>query len=126
MDTGPMLLQRRVRHRARRHDRIALEPRLAALGAELLLKTLDGLASGTVRPVAQDEGAATMAPLIRKSEGLVDFGETAGTIHNRLRGFSPWPGAQFTHEGRILKIIEAPAGRGGNRSRAGDDPGPLS
>jgi methionyl-tRNA formyltransferase len=106
MDTGPMLLQAECPINS--DDTTAsLEPRLAALGAELLLKTLDGLASGTVRPVAQDEGAATMAPLIRKSEGLVDFGETAGTIHNRLRGFSPWPGAQFTHEGRILKIIEA-------------------
>lgn len=106
MDTGPMLLQTECPI-GPEDTTVSLEPRLAAMGAELLLKTLDGLVQGTVHPIAQDASAATMAPLIRKSEGLVDFANTAATIHNRLRGFSPWPGAQFTHAGRVIKIVEA-------------------
>lgn len=106
MDTGPILLQREC---AITPDdtHLTLEPRLAALGAELLVETLDGLVKGLVKPRAQDEANATKAPMIRKGDGLVDFSRTAAEISDRLRGFSPWPGLQFFDQGRSIKILAA-------------------
>jgi methionyl-tRNA formyltransferase len=106
MDTGPILLQRECAIEP--DDTTAtLEPRLAALGASLLLETLDSLAKGTLKPTPQDDRQSTKAPLIRKSEGFVDFGLDAAEIVNRLRGFSPWPGIQFAHGGRSIKLLGA-------------------
>jgi methionyl-tRNA formyltransferase len=108
MDTGPILMQRECAIGP--DDTTAtLEPRLSALGARLLLETLDGLANGSILPSPQEEERASKAPLIRKSEGLVEFTRPAAEIANRLRGFSPWPGAQFAHEGRSIKILSAQA-----------------
>jgi methionyl-tRNA formyltransferase len=106
MDTGPILLQRECVI-APDDTHITLEPRLADLGAELLIETLDGLVKGFVKPRAQDEAAATKAPMIRKSDGLIDFARTAEEISDRLRGFSPWPGLQFSDQGRSIKILAA-------------------
>ena len=108
MDTGPILLQRECAI-APDDTHTTLEPRLATLGAELLVETLDGLVKGFVKPRAQDEAAATKAPMIRKSDGLVDFARTAAEISDRLRGFSPWPGLQFSDQGRFIKILAAAA-----------------
>ena len=104
MDTGPILLQREC---VIETDDTAetLEPRLAVLGAGLLVDTLSALGAGTLSPRAQDESVATKAPLIRKSDGLVSFEQPATQIANRLRGFHPWPGLQFTHSGRSIKIL---------------------
>lgn len=108
MDTGPILLQKDCPIEP--EDTTAtLEPKLAALGATLLVETLDHLARGSLTPQAQDENAATRAPLIRKTDGIVDFGRSAFEIANRLRGFSPWPGLQFAHAGRSIKIVSAKA-----------------
>ena len=106
MDTGPILLQEECVIEPDDTTAI-LEPRLAAMGARLLVNTLDGLTKGTVSPKAQDGRLATKAPLIRKGDGTVDFHESAVEIANRLRGFSPWPGIHFLHEGRSIKILEA-------------------
>lgn len=108
MDTGPILLQRECAI-GPEDTHLTLEPRLAVLGAELLVETLEGLVKGLVKPRAQDETAATRAPMIRKSDGLVDFARTAGEIFDRLRGFSPWPGLQFSDQGRSIKILAATA-----------------
>lgn len=106
MDTGPILLQEECAIEP--GDTTAtLEPRLAAMGAGLLVLTLEELAQGRLVPRVQDEAAATKAPLIRKSDGVVDFERSAAQIANRLRGFSPWPGLQFLHEGRWIKILSA-------------------
>lgn len=106
MDTGPILLQEECGIGP--DDTTAtLEPRLAAMGAGLLIETLDGLSRGVVTPKAQEESLATKAPLIRKGDGAIDFTEEAAAIANRLRGFSPWPGVQFLHLGRSIKILEA-------------------
>ncbi len=109
MDTGPILLQKECAIEP--DDTTAtLEPRLAALGSSLLIETLDGLAKGTLIPRAQDESLATRAPLIRKADGHIEFHRTAVEIATRLRGFSPWPGVQFLHLGRPIKILAAAAG----------------
>lgn len=108
MDTGPILLREECAIEP--GDTTAtLEPRLAALGADLLIRTLDGLLRGTIAPQAQDESLATKAPLITKGDGAVDFQRNAAEIVNRLRGFSPWPGVQFLHGGRSIKILDAAA-----------------
>jgi methionyl-tRNA formyltransferase len=95
MDTGAMLLQERV---AIRPDDTAgtLAPRLAEVGGRLLVETLRQLKAGALRPQPQDHSLATMAPLLKKEDGLVDWTLPAGDIANRVRGLSPWPGA-FTY-----------------------------
>lgn len=118
MDTGPMFLQRECAI-ASKDTTATLEPILAALGADLLIETLTGLEAKTMIAQAQDHSQATMAPLIRKTDGLVEFTRGASEIANRLRGFSPWPGVQFVHEGRTIKLLLASPCPEATRSRPG-------
>jgi methionyl-tRNA formyltransferase len=92
MDTGDMLLQETVEIRA---DDTAgtLAPRLAEVGGRLLVETLRRLEAGTLTPQPQDDAQATMAPLLKKEDGVVDWTFPAAEIANRVRGLSPWPGA---------------------------------
>jgi methionyl-tRNA formyltransferase len=106
LDTGDILLQEELAI-APDDTAITLTPRLAELGAGLLVKTLRGLEQGTVRPVAQDHSRATLAPILKKEDGQIDFRRTAAEIHNRLRGFQPWPGATARFRSKNLKIVGA-------------------
>jgi methionyl-tRNA formyltransferase len=81
-----------------------LSPRLAAAGADLLLKTLDGLAQKTLVPVPQDAAWATWAPILKKEDGRIDWTLPAKTIHNLIRGLQPWPGAHTTFRGQSLHL----------------------
>ncbi len=84
-----------------------LEPKLAQVGAEMLVGVLDGFRAGTVRAIPQDESQATFARKLTKEDGRVDWSLPAEGIRNRLRGFSPWPGAYTTMpDGARLKIHE--------------------
>jgi methionyl-tRNA formyltransferase len=104
LDTGPLLLSRSLAI-GPEETAAELEPRLARLGAEVLLETVRGLEQGTITPVAQDAERATLAPLLRKEDGRVDWTRPAAESACRARGFFPWPGAFATHEGRILKLL---------------------
>ena len=84
-----------------------LAPTLAADGAALLIDTLDGLRAGTLKPRPQDDGKATLAPILKKEDGRIDFRLTAQEICNRLRGFQPWPGAFTTFRSKNLHIWSA-------------------
>jgi methionyl-tRNA formyltransferase len=108
LDTGPTL---RARSTAIGPDETApeLEARLARLGAALLLETIDGLVAGTVQPQPQDHARATLAPIIQKEDGRIDWHQPASAIECRVRGFHPWPGTTAQHEGRSLKILRAKA-----------------
>jgi len=108
MDTGPVLRQR-IWPIGPLDTTATLEPVLAALGASLLVETLEDLSKGTVEPKPQNEKEASKAPLIRKTDGLVDFTVSAPEIANRLRGFSPWPGVHFRLAGRAIRVHEADA-----------------
>jgi methionyl-tRNA formyltransferase len=108
LDTGDMLLKRQI-DIARDDTAVTLSPRLAELGADLLVETLTELRKGILDPVPQDDSLATLAPLLKKEDGLVDFSRTAREIHNRLRGFQPWPGAYTHFRGKNLKIVVARA-----------------
>ncbi len=81
-----------------------LSPRLAAAGADLLLQTLDGLAKGTIKPVPQDGALATLAPILKKDDGRIDWTLPAKTIHNLIRGLQPWPGAFTLFRGQSLHL----------------------
>jgi len=106
LDTGDILLRREMAVRPE-DTSVTLSPRLAEIGAELLIETLRGLEQGTVRRIPQDSALASLAPILKKEDGLIDFRRTATEIHNRLRGFQPWPGAHTLFRGKGLKITAA-------------------
>ncbi len=108
LDTGPTLLQQRLAI-GPEETAAALEPRLARLGADLLLATVRGLADGTLEARPQDHAQATLAPLLRKEDGRVDWSQPAPAVACRARGFFPWPGAFTFHEARLLKLIHVRA-----------------
>jgi methionyl-tRNA formyltransferase len=112
LDTGPMLLTRRLPIGAE-ETASDLEPRLARLGAEVLLETVQGLSAGTIQPVPQDASQATLAPLLKKEDGLLDWSRPAPELADRVRGFHPWPGAYTTLAGRVLKVLKASPLAGG-------------
>lgn len=119
LDTGDILLKRPM-DIGPEDTAVTLAPRLAELGAELLVETLEKLQQGTVTPVPQDDSLATLAPILKKEDGLVDFCRSAQQIHNRLRGFQPWPGAYTHFRGKNLKIVSARV------AENADDPPQLS
>ncbi len=106
MDAGPILLQRGIALTAD-ETTASLQEKLVPLGADLLLETLAGIADGTVTPKAQEEAAATYAPMIKKEDGLIDWSLPAAAIERRVRGFAPWPTAYTYFDGALLKIHRA-------------------
>ncbi len=108
LDTGDILLQKEIPITP---DDTAetLAPRMAAVGAELMIETLSRLQAGTIHPQPQDHAKATLAPILKKEDGLIDFHRTAQEVVNRLRGFQPWPGAYTSFRGKNLHIWAARA-----------------
>jgi methionyl-tRNA formyltransferase len=103
MDTGDMLLRREIPIGP---DETAedLFLRLAALGAPLMVETLEGLEADTIMPQKQDGSMATHAPMLTRDEGRIDPVHSAQSIYDRWRGFQPWPGAWTTVQGRKLTL----------------------
>ena len=103
LDTGDILLKWETDIGP---DETALElsPRLARAGAGLLIQTLAGLGEGTIQPVPQDNSQATLAPILKKEDGLIDWSWPARKIFNRARGFLPWPGAYTYFRGQMFHI----------------------
>lgn len=81
-----------------------LSARLATAGADLLVQTLAELCAGGIHPEPQDNGRATYAPIIGKEDGRIDWRHPAQRIHNLIRGFQPWPGAQTSFRGQSLHL----------------------
>ena len=106
LDTGDILLQKELPIQAK-DTSLTYAPPLAELGADLLIETLRGLEAKTIIPIPQDHSQATLAPILKKEDGLINFNRTAAEIHNRLRGFQPWPGAYTHFRGKSLKFITA-------------------
>ena len=102
LDTGPILMQQAL---IIRPDQTALDlfDEMAIGGAPLVVETLERLAHGTITPRTQNHAGASLAPLLQREDGRMDFAEhTATEIRNRWRGFQPWPGAFTTLEGKKL------------------------
>jgi len=108
LDTGDILLQKELSIQAGDTSE-SLAPPLAALGADLLVETLRGLQAGTIHPREQDDSQSSLAPILKKEDGLIDFHRSASEILNRLRGFQPWPGAYTRFRGKHLQILKAQA-----------------
>jgi methionyl-tRNA formyltransferase len=106
LDTGDILLQREFPI-APDDTAETLAPRLASIGADLVVETLRGLQAGPIHPRPQDNSRATLAPILKKEDGLVDFSRSASEILNRMRGFQPWPGAYTHFRGKNLQILHA-------------------
>lgn len=108
MDTGDILLQRSTPIEP--DDTAAtLEARLARIGAELLREGLEALARGPLPRTPQDASRATLAPMLRKEDGRIDWSRPAAELARLVRAMNPWPSAHTTHAGRLLKIHRAQA-----------------
>jgi methionyl-tRNA formyltransferase len=106
LDTGDILLQQDLPI-APNDTAETLAPRLASIGANLVVETLRRLQAGFVDPRPQDTSQASLAPILKKEDGLVDFSRSAADIFNRIRGFQPWPGAHTKFRGKTLQIVKA-------------------
>jgi methionyl-tRNA formyltransferase len=124
LDTGPLLLAEATPIGAEETAE-ALESRLAALGGELLVRTLKGLEEGAIVPRPQDPARASLAPLIKKEDGLMDWRLPAPALARRVLGFHAWPGAHTCLRGRGLRVlraqVDAGSGTPGTLLRAGRD-----
>ena len=111
LDTGDMLMKWETEIGAE-ENALELGGRLAIAGAELLVQTL----RENPRAEAQNNAEATLAPILKKEDGLIDWGWTAGKIFNRARGFLPWPGAYTSFRGERFNLWKCrPGGVQGNR-----------
>jgi methionyl-tRNA formyltransferase len=113
LDTGPILLQQILPIDAGQTAADLFEI-LANKGAPLVVETLTGLEDGSIQPKPQDHSRATLAPLIDREDGRMDFAvRTARELWNRWRGFQPWPGAFTALQGKKLivhrlAVVDAP------------------
>jgi methionyl-tRNA formyltransferase len=106
MDTGPMLASESTPIEPH-EDAGALSGRLSSMGAELLQRELPRYVTGDLVAKPQDDAAATMAPLLRKEHGRIDWAKPAQAVHDQIRGMSPWPGAHTTLGSRPIKVHRA-------------------
>ena len=106
LDTGPVLLQKEV------PVELAmtcgqLESLLAEVGADLLVRTLEGLNSGSLRPRPQDHSRATLAPKVTKEMAVLRWDQTALKIHNQIRALNPWPLARTEFKGQTVQLFQS-------------------
>jgi len=106
LDTGDILLQREMSI-GPEDTAETLGPKLASIGADLMEETLRGLENGDVHPSPQDDAQATLAPILKKEDGRMDFARSANDLCNRLRGFQPWPWAFTSFKGKTLRVHRA-------------------
>lgn len=103
MDTGPILLQRRVPIEPGETAEM-LAPRLAEIGGDLIVRSLEELEEGSLKPRPQPSDGANTTPLLRRNFAKIDWSMPARQLVNRLRGFTPWPGLYAKFRGGRLKI----------------------
>jgi methionyl-tRNA formyltransferase len=117
LDTGDILLSAETGI-GPEETAVELSLSLARMGAELLIETLERIEF--IQPRKQDPAEATYAPLLKKEDGLIDWRQPAPMIHNRARGFQPWPGAHTRFRGQQLHIWQSRVAAAGS-----GDPGRL-
>lgn len=106
LDTGAILLDREVAI-GDEDTAETLSGKLSKVGAGLMVATLRGLERGTIQPRPQDSAQATLAPMLRKEDGRINWSLSAEEIARRVRGFQPWPGATTTFRGKQLRLWAA-------------------
>ena len=105
MDTGDMLLKKTVPI-SPSDTTGTLHDTLSQVGAELLIDTLGRLEQGALERIPQDDELASYAPMLKKEDGRIDWGEPADVIDRRVRGLFPWPGAYTHFQGKMVKLLE--------------------
>ena len=105
LDTGDMLLKDEVEitenmTAGELHDKLMIS------GADLLIKTIEGMSKGEITPIKQ-EGETCYAKMLNKDTGKIDWEKSAKDIHNLIRGLNPWPIAHTTYKGESMKIYES-------------------
>ena len=105
VDTGNILLQKSL-PLAEDEDFGSLHDRLAELGADLLLKTIERIKSGKLKEIPQDEAKATNAPKIKSDDLKINWDNSAGRIHDQVRGLSPFPGVSARVNNMVIKIFK--------------------
>jgi methionyl-tRNA formyltransferase len=110
MDTGEILLQREIEIGAK-ETAPELTTRLSELGAPLMAETLRGLAAGTIVAKPQNHSEATLAPILKREDGRIDWNRPAQEIFNRMRGFAPWPGAYTTFRTQLCHVWGDPVSK---------------
>jgi methionyl-tRNA formyltransferase len=106
LDTGDILMSSRIEI-GPEETAVELADRMSYDGARLLIDTLNRLAAGEIIPWPQDHDVATRAPILEKEDGRITWDRAAGVIHNRIRGFQPWPGGFTTFRGQTLEVVRA-------------------
>src|ERR1700737_2838547 len=106
LDTGDILLQQELPIEET-DTAVTLSPKLATIGADLMIRTLDKLEKGEIEPRPEDHHAASLAPILKREDGRIDFALTAREIVNRLRAFQPWPGGYTPFRGKTLQVLKA-------------------
>jgi methionyl-tRNA formyltransferase len=101
LDTGPMLLAHTIPI-APNETAPDVFRALSEVGAELMVQTLARLSAGILAPQPQDHSQATLAPILTREDGIIDFTRPAQQIYDRWRGFQPWPGAHTLLRGKKL------------------------
>jgi methionyl-tRNA formyltransferase len=106
LDTGPMISKRALPI-GPEDTAGSLFDKMAHLGAELLIDTLPPYLRGELMPEPQDDALATYAPMLKKSDGELDFTQPAADLARKVRAFHPWPGTYFQWSGAPLKVHAA-------------------
>jgi methionyl-tRNA formyltransferase len=106
LDTGDILLQQELPISPDDTAERIVSP-LATMGADLVVETLLRLKAGTIEPRRQDNSQASLAPILKKEDGVIDFSWSATEIANRIRGFQPWPGVRTSFRGKAFQIAKA-------------------
>lgn len=109
LDTGPVYMMRAIPVPPDATTG-SLTPVLAALGAELLVATLEGLKQVVLQATPQDDSLATLAPRIKPGEGRLDFARPAAYLERQVRAFDPWPGTYFTVKGERVNVLSSVVG----------------
>jgi len=106
MDTGDMILKEEVEIIPQ--DTVgSLHDKLATMGADLLIETLEQIEAGSAPRISQNDERATYADKITKSDGEIDWEQSATDIWNLVRGTNPWPGSYTYKDGDLLKIWDS-------------------
>ncbi len=106
LDTGPMLLAESTPISAG-DTAASVHDRLAALGATLIVSTLDALMRKSIEAVPQPDEGVTYAHKLGKEEGMLDWRRPAAELERKVRAFHPWPGTSFEANGERIKVLEA-------------------
>jgi len=120
LDTGPVYLCEKTSI-APDETVIRLSERLAAMGPPLMVRTIGEVIKGNLKAQPQIHSEATLAPILKKQHGYIDWRDAAANIHNRVRAFNPWPGTVTRFRSAVCKIIKTKVIEGSNLA----DPGTL-